>query len=270
MASNSNFMTTHDGASPLGSAPAPTSVGVAPQPDREVPPMSANDAESLREISSDVELFTRSWIARIRRLINRSAQLLERESLLAGALAKLDQQKSEWSKRTAERELALRDQAKMLTAAWLEVEAERRKSMQGGRVGASVAGSSNVNRAVSPVAVVSPVLPQNPPAASTQPPTSVEPAASVVEHEPVAPTTPSPASVPDASPSSTGPNPAGQNSVINHAPQVANRPILPGGGMSHQPSSLDESVQCENDAQSRQRIEEFKRMQRALRSNRNR
>ena len=57
----------------------------------------------------------------------------ETSTLLAGAIAKLDQQKNEWARRTAEKELSLRDQAKKLTEAWLEVEDQRRQKLQTAR-----------------------------------------------------------------------------------------------------------------------------------------
>ncbi|OYP28331.1 hypothetical protein [Rhodopirellula sp. MGV] len=250
-------------------------------------PLDAHDVEALRSIAGDVEQFTRQWIIRIRRVINRSAQLLERESLLAGAIAKLDQQKTEWSKRTAERELALRDQAKRLTEAWLEVEAERRKSMQGGRTASSKATVVPVVRPVLPAQTnASPVLPaaamhagvETPPINAESSvgeipmPTSIQPAS----HEPTHAdgnqgVTPSPSHLPVAA---TEPQAANLGGIPQSAPHIvpplANRPILPNAVQSRPQDGSESDPASPNDAQSRQRIEEFKRMQRALRSNRNR
>ncbi|WP_436717851.1 hypothetical protein U8335_14505 [Roseiconus lacunae] len=251
----------------------------------------AHDVESLRSISYEVEQFTRQWFTRIRRVINRSAQLLERESLLAGAIAKLDQQKSEWSRRTAERELALRDQAKQLTAAWMEVEAERRKSLQGGRMAAPM-GAMPMGTAGPVVRTASPPVSVSPPSPTTitgpttitnatSPGTTAEATPSVHltdrdAEQTIAPSDRSSTTVGHTAHQSHQPPPissptgAGNAASRSGVPPVANRPILPTSNSSIDDEGLSEQERCEADAQSRQRIEEFKRMQRALRFNRQR
>ncbi|MEL6106624.1 MAG: hypothetical protein AAFU85_11325, partial [Planctomycetota bacterium] len=92
---------------------------------QERPTVRPDARDSLNTIVQDVEQFARDWIGRVRRILQRSSQLIERESLLAGAIAKLDQQKSDWMKRTREKEAALLEQSKMLSEAWLDVEAQR-------------------------------------------------------------------------------------------------------------------------------------------------
>ena len=248
--------------------------------------------ESVESIVSDVEQFARGWIGRIRRLIHRSSQLIERESLLAGAIARLDQQKAEWHKRTSAKEEALRDQSKRLTEAWLQVEAERRKALQGAR-----AAATGMNNANSGPVLAAPVAP----AAGAQP--VVAPKARVISNPalgtpnqqlmPQAPTGQPPVTQPQAAPARpqvippavnvpvASPNtPISNRSVINANPigvnpvgvqvtPVANTPISTGGmATTHREAEHDEAFE-QAEAATRQKIEEFKRMQRAIRSNRN-
>lgn len=203
-------------------------------------PSAAGD--SLNGIVQDVEQFARGWIIRVRQILQRSSQLIERESLLAGAIAKLDQQKSEWTKRTREKEAGLLEQSKMLTEAWLEVEAERRKAAQGVR---SVQ-PGNAARTVRPAAVTSPVVrpvlaePVNGNEADEKETPTIRPAA--VSNAPVMPVTPA----------------SGET--------VANVPI----NFTPSASAPENGDDADQEHAAQQRIEEFKRMQRALRSNRNR
>lgn len=195
--------------------------------------------DSLNTIVQDVEQFARGWIGRVRKILQRSSQLIERESLLAGAIAKLDQQKSDWLKRTREKEAALLEQSKMLSEAWLDVEAQRRKAAQGVRASQAagvgrVARSAGAPPVVAPVSVVEPTTEAASPSES-----SVAPP--VISNPPVAP--------------------------VGNTPtdSVANVPV----NTMNQATNTN-SGDVDQEAAARERIDEFKRMQRALRSNRNR
>ena len=233
--------------------------------------LRSNDSqcESLVAIMSDVEEFSRGWIGRIRQLIHRSSQLIERESLLAGAIARLDQQKAEWTTRIASKEEGLRDQAKHLTEAWLEVESERRKAIQGARAAATGSNKSNsvpvVAAPVQPVAGTQSV--QQPVAASTTPkaaaastPVSARATGGLSKMPPA------PLSV--NVPVQNGALPGCVQVVARRAP-VPNAPVTAG----HLPTTGEQTVSVEDfahaEAAKRRKIEEFKRMQRAIRSNQN-
>ncbi|MCA9138376.1 MAG: hypothetical protein KDB00_16510 [Planctomycetales bacterium] len=265
--------------------------------------------ESLEAVVLDVEEFARGWIGRIRKLIHRSSQLIERESLLAGAIARLDQQKAEWTKRTASKEQGLRDQSKKLTEAWLDVEAERRKAIQGARVAASAANKPNggpvLAAPISPVSVSQPTV--QPVVGAVAPqiaggypmPHSVpqqggnQQLASKGAGMPVEPGTPlkgghemgqvqMPAASPQVNPPVHVNMPVGgqnfsiqNNAVIGNVPAhmqgmaVPNAPINAGGSTSSGEELGGNDAFGQAEAATRQRIEEFKRMQRAIRSNRN-
>ncbi len=220
--------------------------------------VSLQQCESLGSIVSDVEEFARDWIGRIRQIIQRSAQLVEREALLAGAIARLDQQKADWNKRTAVREANLRDQAKRLTEAWLEVESERRKHSHGGG-GATPHLPSQSTR----THTATPAVPQPAQANQQTPP--------VVNTPAVLPT----ATGPPAAHHAGGPRPAAPANVAQLLPAAA--PMLP--PVSNSPVTAgthpatprhDDPQACEvAERQKKQRIEEFRRMQRSLQSNQN-
>ena len=275
-------------------------------------PISAAEQEAIGSIVSDVEEFARGWIGRLRRLIHRSSQLIERESLLAGAIARLDQQKAEWNKRTAAKEAGLRDQSKRLTEAWLEVEAERRKAIQGARAAASastkpgggpivatpiapatgtpvtgvphpIAAAANTNV---PVAAPAPIAAtQNCPADATAVATKAnalpQPAPQAgklagghhsggpVPANHVAAGDNSANQMPAAPPQVNVNVPVG-GSVPASAPMppMAITPIPPGGNTSTGEIPGEDEAFQQAEAATRQKIEEFKRMQRAIRSNR--
>ncbi|KAA5544599.1 hypothetical protein FYK55_09810 [Roseiconus nitratireducens] len=248
------------------------------------PDSGLGQGESMREIIGDVEQFTRGWIGRIRDLLQRSSQLIERERLLAGAIARLDRQQSEWSKRTQAKEATLEDQSKLLTEAWLSVESERRRTIQGNK--AAAAGAS---------AVVSPTIPAQTETSQSEPANGVSPPAAETK-EPTAPaasTPDSPAVTTDqkdfqADPAARSPVPPPNGAT---AP-VASQTPLPNRVTATQVNVADtftrqRPVQCSGDAGStsatgqnctdpermeaitRERIERFRRMQRAIRSSRN-
>lgn len=234
--------------------------------------------ESVASVAADVEAFTRAWIGRIRRLIHRSSQLIERESLLAGAISRLDQQKAEWSKRTAVKEEGLRDQSKRLTEAWLEVEAQRRKAIQGARVAATGTGKSGAG----PV-IATPVhgnqTSQQPvvtPAAGAPNPTAPGPGAHVA-HDPVMPQSPAGPVHGAAAPTINMNVPVCGNARPVGGPlpaagpmmSVGNTPVVSGRPAPNTTESGDQEAFEQAEALKRQRIEEFKRMQRAIRSSQN-
>lgn len=266
-----------------------------------LPKPIAEGNDSIQAVATDIETFARGWIGRIRRLIHRSSQLVERESVLASANAKLDQQKAEWSKRTAAKDEALRDQAKKLTAAWLDVEAERRKAIQGAKAAASAA----VPQASKPL-LATPVATPDPTRCDSrsQLPAAVVPvpvAATPLVATPAA-ATPSPfdgnSSGDDGKHPSTnqteavgnGPprtEPASQTNMPQVAPNVHGPqpiPIAPtpvtGVPMSMAPpamglpktmgaSAAAQDEPGEMDAASQERVEAFKRMQRTIRTHQN-
>ncbi|MDV6028592.1 MAG: hypothetical protein F9B45_00475 [Phycisphaera sp. RhM] len=269
-------------------APSPLGGG-SDSPGTGVPPVNApgdrSQAEAIGSIVFDVEHFARGWIGRIRRLIHRSSQLIERESLLAGAIARLDQQKTEWSKRTAAKEEGLRDQSKRLTEAWLEVESERRKAIQGARAAATVANTSGIGPVVPSVpagvstgTIPAAGLPQSPnagpppiaPAAEPPRDPNVQSPAAMQRQLPAAPP-PVNINVPVCGPNTPPPaDGRGGSPVI----PVGNAPILPGqpatGYQGASTEDRDQQAALEHaEAARQQKIEEFKRMQRAIRSNRN-
>lgn len=216
-------------------------------------PPSEKSRDSVESIATDVEQFTRDWVGRIRKLIHRSTQLVERESLLAGAIAKLNDQKSEWSKRTAERERSLKEQAERLTEAWLEVETERRKAIQGKRQSAAQQLSSGGAASGTQSAVVMPAHPTGmTPSSETihsdtqQQPPGHESQASLEMDEGFDVETPNVDSTPNA----------------NRPVAIGPGPVL-GLPLQNQPISTTNPGNT-----SRQKIEEFKRMQRAIRSKR--
>lgn len=238
--------------------------------ERVSPKTTSVAGDSFSVVVQDVEHFARTWIGRARQIFQRTSQLIERESLLAGAIAKLDQQKSEWIQRTREKEAGLMEQSKMLTEAWLEVEAQRRKAAQGVRSG------QNTGRVVRPVGappVVAPAVVVEP---ARMPGNVAEPLAAAPE------------SVVSTDPSNTvnpgdvagGENP---NAVVATQGPIANAPVMPVtaspvDSVTNIPvntsASLHPADQASEEpnkqAANRERIDEFKRMQRALRSNRNR
>ena len=280
---------------------------------------SVHQCESVAGIVGDVEEFARGWIGRIRQLIHRSAQLIERESLLAGAIAKLDHQKAEWTKRTVAKEEALRDQSKKLTEAWLEVESERRKAIRGSRVsnipssgtsvpgagipgagipgagipGAGIPGAGIPGAGISGAGIPS-AVPPSPHASNVgvsgsnqlpQPVVSVQTTAGTAG----SPVMPSP--IQNTTPLGSASTPP--SASVNVAPQVGGpamtaptRPTITESLAEQSVSGPQESPpvnealadqvgssersQEEMEAATRQRIEEFKRMQRAIRSNRSR
>ncbi|WP_372897174.1 hypothetical protein [Stieleria sp.] len=266
---------------PLGGGSDSPGTGVPPV----IAPLDGSQAEAIGSIVFDVEHFARGWIGRIRRLIHRSSQLIERESLLAGAISRLDQQKTEWSKRTAAKEEGLRDQSKRLTEAWLEVESERRKAIQGARAAATVANKSAIGPVVPsvPAGVSTGTMPT---AAGLPQPTGAGPLPIAPAAEPPRdPNLPSPAAIqrqmPAAPPSVNvnvpvcGPNTAPPADGRGGSPvmPVGNAPILPGqpasGYQGASTQDRDQQAALEHaEAARQQKIEEFKRMQRAIRSNR--
>lgn len=252
-------------------------------------PGGARQCESLSAVLTDVEDFARDWIGRVRSLIHQSSQLIERETLLAGAIARLDQQKADWNRRTAAKEEHMRDQAKRLTEAWLEVESERRKQIQGAQVqGAQVqgAGAASLGGAASAGAQASVTSPaqgnMQVPAQRQAPAQGLAPAQSLAPAQGYAQSHPQPsASVAHAqrivgpSQSTDGPAPIpAQQPAPQVAPRgpvmatVTNAPVASGFTPS---VSVGESVSADAvaEAQKRQRIEEFRRMQRSIQSNRN-
>ncbi len=266
-------------------APSPPGGG-SDSPGTSLPPVNApvdrSQAEAIGSIVFDVEHFARGWVGRIRRLIHRSSLLIERESLLAGAIARLDQQKTEWSKRTAAKEEGLRDQSKRLTEAWLEVESERRKAIQGARAAATAANKPGIGPVVPAVHAGVPNgtipaaagHPQPPSAGAPQIAPTAEPTRDPARPSPPAthgqmPAAPPPVNVPVCRPNASPPadGPGGPPLM-----PVGNAPILPGqpavcqGSQTHQHNPQAGLEHAEADRQ--QKIEEFKRMQRAIRSNR--
>ena len=288
------------------------------QSDREIAPVDdetassdGSNADSLQQISQDVDQFARGWIGRGRKLLQRSSQLVERETMLAGAIARLNQQQSEWSKRTSDKDAEIKEHSARLTEAWLEVEAARRKAIQGARAAAT--GRKLPPR---PGGVVGPVVP-------VQPEGAVAPVANpVVATHPVVPgeeadhpLTASNSGVPlsQTLPQPVVPAPVVPSTVAAHgqvAPQPVNVQYAPQSGLptavplgppaglpqpsnsSHpqqnvqgspvatgfpapisstaSESSTDpEQAQQLIEAAKQKKIEEFQRMQRALRSTQN-
>ena len=232
------------------------------------PSISHQQSESIGSIVVDVEEFARNWIGRVRQLIQRSSQLIERETLLAGAIARLDQQKAEWNKRTAAKEANLRDQAKLLTEAWLEVESERRKHIQG--VSAAAVHSAGPISAVHQTAPSPqrPVQPAPPSPHASRPgghdaaPTGQGPAPIVNTPPMAAPATPRPQPGVSDGPAPVLPMGDAAMATVQNAPVSAGSPIA---SPRH-----DDPQTCESaERQKRQRIEEFRRMQRSIQSNRN-
>ena len=283
-----------------------------------------DQCQSVASVVADVDEFARGWIGRIRRLIHRSSQLIERESLLAGAIARLDQQKAEWTKRTAAKEERLRDQSKRLTEAWLEVESQRRKAIQGARVAATAGKKSHSGPVIAapagPVAGAQPVQQPavaagNPPAVAAGNPTAVaagnppavaagnppavaagnptaeppaNPVTSPVQGTSQVPVAPPPVNVNvpiggnnapiSNAPIQTAPiqNGAVQNAAVTAMPQampqampLANAPVAVGRLPTATKASHGADALEPTEAATRQKIEEFKRMQRAIRSHRN-
>lgn len=210
-----------------------------------------NQTDSIIAIVADVEGFARGWTGRIRGLIHRSSELVERESLLAGAIARLDQQKAEWTDRTAAKEDDLRDQSKRLTKAWLDVESARRKAIQGARV-----ASTASNKTFSGPVVAAPVQPVGLPQPIQQPPATAN--ISRVEAPVGTPASPAGSVRPNSAPVRSAPP------MVNVNVPIAVCYASAGGG----DSSGDDAF-AHAEAATRQKIEEFKRMQRAIRSNRN-
>ena len=229
---------------------------------------SVEKCQALAGVIVDVEEFARGWVGRIRQLIHRSSRLVERESLLAGAIARMDQEKAEWSKRTAAKEEALREQSKKLTEAWLDVESERRKAIQGARA-ANVSGSSSAgNPAIGlPLGAGGQAATVRGGQAATvhggQAATVQQAVVVPVQPTPTAPGTPmvNPV-IANSPPVAAAPNIAPISSVPSPSPMAANTPP--------QSTAPKEDSHEQAEAETRQRIEEFKRMQRAIRSNRNR
>lgn len=235
-------------------------------------PGAARQCESLSAVLTDVEDFARDWIGRMRSLIHQSSQLIERETLLAGAIARLDQQKADWNRRTAAKEEHMRDQAKRLTEAWLEVESERRKQIQGaqtqGAGAASLGGAASASVQASVTAPAHGTI-QAPAHGKAPTPGYVQshpqPSASVAHAQPIvgpSQSTDGPAPIPAQQPA---PQVAPRGPVMA---TVTNAPVASGFTPS---VSVGESVSADAvaEAQKRQRIEEFRRMQRSIQSNRN-
>lgn len=236
-------------------------------PSTDVAVASRQQIESVSSIVSDVEEFARNWIGRIRELIQRSAQLIERETLLASAIARLDQQKAEWTKRTAAKEANLRDQAKRLTEAWLEVESERRKQIQGARVAAvnpaTPGGSDRPNCTAMQQPLATGPVTARPPGQQSSP---------VINTPPVGPATVASAASAGSGTGGQGTFGTGQTrpspSPLPVSANVQNAPVSAGPPVA---SSRHDDPQDDGAAeqQKRQRIEEFRRMQRSIQSNRN-
>ncbi|MEM6469128.1 MAG: hypothetical protein AAF802_06125 [Planctomycetota bacterium] len=218
----------------------------SPQNNNAANSLGCGGVDSVEQIATDVEQFTRDWIGRIRRLIHRSSQLVEREALLAGAIAKLNEQKGDWSKRTAERERSLKEQTERLTEAWLDVETERRKAIQGARKSAAKQRVSQVQTSQAPVAPI------------TQATNAADPPPNESEH----PIIESQATLQETAEQVADP---GATNVTDNIPV----PIAPIPTMGH-PLQNQPISNTDTGAASRQKIEEFKRMQRAIRSSRNR
>jgi hypothetical protein len=226
--------------------------------------VNAPECESLLSVVSDVDGFARGWIGRIRGLIHRSSQLVERESRLADAITRLDEQKAEAAKRHASREQELEDQAKRLTEVWLEVEEERRKAIQGGRpVTTAVTKPIGGPVVAQPVQPVAP-LPHQPTGTSG----SVQ-SANGQSQMPAAPP------LVDVNAPVSGPEPPAPNaSTSPPAPAVGppmpltNAPISASQFPSPPPDRAVADAVEQAEAATRQKLEEFKRMQRDIRTNR--
>lgn len=247
-------------------------------------PLGGRECESMISIVADIEEFARGWTGRIRRLIHRSSQLIERESLLAGAIARLDKQNAEWCNQTATKEDEIRDHSKRLTEAWLEVESARRKAIQGARVSAT-AGNQTLSGPVIPAPAPTVVGPHpvqqsdvtdNTSTAEAPVDATVDAAANSAMPVRAAGLSQTPAVRVNVNIPLGGRNAAVQNAALHagltsapRAMSLTNAPIavcypLSGTGES---GRHDDFASAE--AATRQKIEEFKRMQRAIRSNRN-
>ncbi|MCO8124658.1 hypothetical protein NHH03_23165 [Stieleria sp. TO1_6] len=241
--------------------------------------------ESLDLIVTEVDNFAREWIGRIRRLIHRSSQLIERESLLANAMSRFDRENAEFNKRSSAKEEGLKEQAKRLTAAWLDVEVERRKALQGARAAVAVAKKATA-ASPNPAVAGGPVVPApavgNAAAQAAAKAASQMPGAPQIPRAPQMPGAPQMPNAPrmglppqsdQAMPRTvaSGPQPPPKVKPIGATgpqPTAVSGPIAPARlAPDPEAASRDEYEQAE--AASRQRIEEFKRMQRAIHSNRN-
>lgn len=230
---------------------------------------------SIDSVATDVERFARMWITRVRTLIHRSTQLVERETMLAGAIARLNQQQADWTRKTAAKDAELREQSKLLTEAWLDVEDKRRKALQGSRTanlvtdrpgaGTVAAGhlqtplgspivqpgrvsTNNVSHRVQSVPVAAPHEVQTAPQTHLQGDTPVGPPAGPAPPALRAPLGMAPAMQPVV------PQGAPIDTRVNHSAETNN-----------QEGDPDEAQELAT----QERLEEFKRMQRALRANRN-
>ena len=210
--------------------------------------------------------------------------MVERESLLVGAIAKLDQQKSDWTKRIEEKESGIREQSKLLSEAWLEVEAERRRTIQGSR---AASPSTQVAVAQTPPAQVASAQAAATQVASVQVPAAQGAALNAGVSQPLVGASAANATVnvPAASAAAEHPRvnqPTGNGSaemaqessptspqmpvpITDGSVRAAGAPIVHSkeGSLFAIPASVGEG---QSDEGRQNKIEEFKRMQRSIRN----
>lgn len=246
-------------------------------------------ANSVGSIAIDVEEFAKTWMHRANRLVHRAARLVERESLLAGAIGRLNQQKEEWKRRTEAKDNELREQSELLTEAWLEVEAERRKAIQGARIAQHGNNRSNPGPILTSQNQTAPVI-ATPVQAVPAGPALASPVAPppVLGDQPIAGGAVPGSNSVRAANEGAAPVDAGQNRlplapaarpVISQPPAGMAPPMqpqIPINATSATPGATNESASGSRAsdpdalaAETKERLEEFKRMQRAIRANRN-